>query len=78
MGNVKYFTLKEIWETDEYEVFREKFRRRKQYHDRTLSKVSYSLSGSAELETAINKIQNYLNSHSAPSQCMGCVKLKGY
>lgn len=78
MGNLKHLTLKEIWETEEYELFREKFRRRKQYHDQTLSKVSYSLSGSAELETAINKIQNYFNSHSAPNQCMACAKLKGY
>jgi MoaA/NifB/PqqE/SkfB family radical SAM enzyme len=78
MGNVNHLTLEEIWETDEYEGFREKFRRRKQYHDKILSKVSYSLSGSTELEAAIHKIQNYFTSHSPPKQCMACAKIKGY
>jgi len=78
MGNLKNLTLKEIWETDEYETFRERFRQRKEYYDERLSKVSYSLSGSIELETARDKIQNYFISHSAPKQCLACAKLKGY
>ncbi len=78
MGNLKTLTLKEIWETGEYASFREKFRQRKEYYDEKLSKVSYSLSGSCELETARDKIQNYFISHPAPMQCMACAKLKGY
>lgn len=78
MGNLHYLTLKEIWETDEYEAFREQFRQRKRYHDAQLSTVSYSLSGSQELEAAVEKIEKYFTSHPAPRQCMACAKLQGY
>ena len=78
MGNLKDRTLKEIWKTDEYETFREKFRQRKEYYDEKLSTVSYSLSGCCELETARDKINNYFISHSAPKQCLACAKRKGY
>lgn len=78
MGNLHHLTLREIWETDEYEAFREKFKRRKEYHDAKLANVSYSLSGSSELETALEKIQDYFASHSAPDQCVACAKLDGY
>lgn len=78
MGNLHHLTLKEIWESDEYTTFREQFRQRKKYHDATLSTVTYSLSGSQELETAIEKIENYFRSHPAPRQCMACAKLRGY
>ena len=78
MGNLRHLTLKEIWETDEYESFREKFRKRKEYYDEEIAKVTYSFSGSCELETAIDKIQNYFVSHPAPEQCLACAKLKGY
>jgi MoaA/NifB/PqqE/SkfB family radical SAM enzyme len=78
LGNLKELTLKEIWETDEYETFREKFRQRKEYYEEKLSTVSCLLSGCCELETARDKIQNYFISHSAPKQCLACAKLKGY
>jgi len=77
-GNIQDAGLDEIWACREYKEFRRKFRVRADYHDRKLVKVSYSLSGSAELESAVRAIRSYFSSHSPPGECAACAKLDGY
>ena len=78
MGNANSLTLKEIWQSDKYRIFRETFRQRVEYHDMRLAKVSYSLSGSTELESAVRDVQQYFDSHPVPSHCYACAKVNGY
>ena len=78
MGNVNDLTLKEIWESERYKAFREKYKQRREYHDSRLARVSYSLAGVVELETARKEIKEYFASHPVPKQCLACAKTNGY
>lgn len=78
MGNVNNLPLKEIWTSKKAEMFREKFKKRKAYYDERLARVSFSMSGSVELETAIGEIKKYFSSHPPPEQCLACAQLYGY
>ena len=78
MGNMGHLTLKEIWEGEKYRKFRRQFRQRKEYYDKRLGRVSYSLSGAKELEDAVMGIQHYFRSHPPPRECLRCAKIDGY
>lgn len=75
---VQHTSLADIWEQREYRQFRDTFRKRKDYHDRKLSKISYSLAGSAELDAAVEAITHYFSKHPPPQSCASCAKLDGY
>ena len=77
-GNVQDDTLTNIWEYPEYCQFRDRFRGRKEYHDRKLVGISYSFAGSNELDSAVKGIKHHFSTHPAPKPCAACAKLDGY
>ncbi len=77
-GNVRNLSLVDIWEDPKCRQFRDTFRKRKDYHDRKLTGISYSLDGSAELDAAVEAITQYLSMHPPPHACMACAKLDGF
>lgn len=77
-GNVQNTDLSEIWESVPYRQFRDTFRKRKDYHDRKLARISYSFAGSAELDAAVEAIKQHCSTHPPPLSCMACAKLDGY
>ncbi|BHH82114.1 radical SAM protein [Desulforhopalus sp. 52FAK] len=78
MGNLRTQSLKEIWEGEKYQRFREQFRVRREYHEKRLSTVSCSLAGASQLESAVTLTQNFLTTHPPPGECQYCSKLDGY
>jgi len=77
-GNVQDDSLAEIWQSPEYCHFRDRFRKRKEYHDRQLAGISYSFAGSGELDWAVKAIKHHFSTHPAPQSCAACAKLDGY
>jgi MoaA/NifB/PqqE/SkfB family radical SAM enzyme len=77
-GNIMDSSLTEIWESPAYRQFRGKFLIRREFHERKLSKVSYSLSGSAALDNAVKAINYYFQANPPPGECLACAKLDGY
>ena len=77
-GNIGRSSLAELWESPDYCDFRERFRKRLEFHDRELSKVSFSAAGSFELEAAVKAIEAYFLACPPPIVCRGCAKLDGY
>ena len=77
-GNVQDDSLAEIWQSPEYCHFRDRFRKRKEYHDRQLAGISPSFAGSGELDWAVKAIKHHFSTHPAPQSCAACVKLDGY
>lgn len=77
-GNINHTSLQEIWLSPDYQNFRKQFRKRLEFHDKKLSAVSYSLSGSAELDIAVKSIKRYFMVHPPPAQCAACAKLGGF
>ena len=78
MGNLTHLSIKKIWEGEKYQRFRNQFRIRHGYHEKRLSKVSCSLAGVTELESAVTSIENFLTTHPVPDECRLCRKLDGY
>lgn len=78
MGNLSNLTLKEIWEGEKYRKFRRLFRQRKEYYDKRLGNVSYSMYGAKELEDAVTDIQQFFLSNPPPQECLFCSKIDGY
>lgn len=77
-GNINDSNLTEVWESPEYRQFREMFLARRDFHDQELSKVSYSISGSRELDHAVKMIHRFFQDHPPPEACLCCEKLNGY
>lgn len=78
MGDLTRTSLPEIWENRGYKKFREIYRKRLTYHDQLLSRVSYSLAGSKQLEYSVEKIKQYFRQNPPPEMCRGCYKVDGY
>lgn len=67
-----------IYNSVEYRAFRKKFEDRVELYGRAMSKVGYSMEGSAQLERANSKVAREFEVHLPPEPCRLCRKLEGF
>ncbi len=78
LGNCKSETVDRIWSSPQYCAFRQQFQKRLNIYEKAMEKVSYSLEGAAQLETALVTIKNEFAKNPPPESCHYCYKMDGF
>ena len=77
-GNLADQDLDVIYNGGEYRAFCRRFQDRVELYGRAMSKVGYSMEGSAQLDQANAKIARGFEVHLPPEPCRFCRKLEGF
>lgn len=78
LGSLHNQTLESITNAKPFNDFMEPFDKRRHFHDRALSPVSYSMEGAAQLEKATLNIREEFSKVLPPSPCRHCCKMEGF